>query len=383
MRSFQCIIAVLLLTFTSVQAQETTNNTAPDSKTDKVVHMPSKWGKMKDDKRADFLFAAVERGDLELAQTMLPDVRLPYYKHNNEGETLLTLAIELGHFELVEWLCEDAVINLKNEEGETPLTLAIKQQNPAIIDLVLERAKADLPNAYDETPMMLAVNYGYESSFLKVLADKGANPNRLSNGISPLSRAVAKENMSSAAMLIRVGANPSVPNKDGIIPLYQAVQLNHAVLAGVLLHRSEQPGDDTNWQTPLGETLINMAVAKENTPLVRVLTEKGANVNAIDYLENTPLHLAAERGMSDAVDILLAHGAYVDAINIMGSTPIMAAAQRGHDAIANTLAQAGADPELRDYSGIAATDFGSYQNNYSDPFMQEQVDDWMEDTTNE
>lgn len=383
MRNFIYISAVLLLTFTSVLAQEETNSDAPVSNAENVLNMPSKWAKMKADKKTDFLFAAVERGDLELAQTMLPDVRLPYYQQNNEGETLLTLAIEQGHYEMVKWLCEDAVINLKSKEGETPLTLSIKKQNPAIIDLVLERAKADLANDHDETPLMLAVNFGYEPSFLKILADKGANPNRLSNGVTPLSRAVAKENMTSAAMLVRLGADPSIPNKDGIIPLYQAVRLNHAVLAGVLLHRSEQPGDDANWQTPVGETLINMAVSFENTDLLRVLAEKGANVNATDYLENTPLHLAAERGMTDAVDILLAHGAYVDAINIMGTTPIMAAAQRGHEPIANKLAQAGADPELRDYAGIAANDFGNYQNNYSDPFMQEQVDNWMEDTTNE
>ena len=95
-------------------------------------------------------------------------------------------------------------------------------------------------------------------------------------------------------------------------------------------------------------------------------------MNSVDYLENTPLHLAAERGLQDAVDILLAHGAYVDAINIMGTTPIMAAAQRGHDGIATQLAQAGADPELRDYSGIAANDFGNYE--YSDPFLQQEVE---------
>jgi ankyrin repeat protein len=381
MRNFLYLGAVLLLAFTSVQAQEEPTSEAAASNAVNVLNMPSNWAKLKADKKTSFLFAAVERGDLELAQTMLPDVRLPYYQHDNQGETLLTLAIEQGHYEVVKWLCEDAVINLQNEEGETPLTLAIKKQNPAIIDLVLERAKADLANEHDETPMMLAIRYGYEPAFLKVLADKGANPNRLSNGITPLSQAVDKENIASAAMLVRVGADPSFPNRDGIIPLYQAVKLNHAVLAGVLLHRSEQASEDANWQTPVGETLINMAVANNNTDLLRVLAEKGANVNAVDYLENTPLHLAAERGMTAAVDILLANGAYIDAINIMGTTPIMAAAQRGHTDIANTLAQAGADPQLRDYSGIAANDFGNYQATYSDPFMQEQVGRWMEDTT--
>ena len=173
-------------------------------------------------------------------------------------------------------------------------------------------------------------------------------------------------------MLVRYGADPSLANKDGIIPLYQAVKLDHAVLAGVLLHRSTQPDEDANWQTPIGETLTNMAVTQQNTAMLRVLVEKGANVNTVDYMENTPLHLAAERGMADAVDILLANGAFVDPINIMGVTPIMAAAQRGHDDLANHLAQAGANPNLRDYSGIAANDFGTYE--YTDPYLQQEVD---------
>mgnify|MGYP000019877405 CR=1 FL=1 len=378
MRNLLFLCVIVLLTTGNVQAQdetapsETTTTEAPTSNEENVLNMPSKWDKLKDDKKTRFLFAAVERGDVELAQTMLPDVRLPYYQHNTQGETLLTLAIKSGQYEMVKWLCEDAVINLKNEDGETPLTLAIKEQNMGIIELVLERAKADLPNNYDESPLMLAIGYGYEPAFLKKLTDLGANPNRLSNGVTPLSKAVQKENVASAAMLVRAGADPSIENEDGEIPLFQAVKLNHSVLAGVLLHRSPQPAADANWHTPIGETLTNMALAQENTAMLRVLVEKGANVNSVDFLENTPLHLAAERGMQDAVTLLLEYGAYPDAINIMGATPIMAAAQRGHDSIASQLARAGADPELRDYSGIAANDYGNY--GFSDAILQDEVE---------
>jgi len=375
MRKLFVLFALLPLAFTGVQAQDeaptevpATNNAAD------ILNMPSNWHKLKADKQIRFLFAAVERGDMALAKAMLPDIHLPYYQHNTEGETLLTLAVQQGDFEMVRWLCEDAVINLKNEDGETPLTLAIKKQNPAITDLVLVRAKADLPNDQNESPLMLAINYGYPPAFIRQLTGLGANPNRLSNGITPLSRAVDKENIAVAAMLVRAGADPSIANDNGIIPLYQAVTLNQAVLAGVLLHRSQQAAADTNWQTPVGETLVNMAVAQQNTPLLRVLLESGANVNAVDYLENTPLHLAAERGMTDAVDLLLDHGALIDAMNIMGTTPIMAAAQRGHEAIASKLAAAGANPELRDYAGIAANDFGNYQGPFSDPYLQGEVD---------
>lgn len=379
MRNLVLITACVLVASVGVLAQDLPSvqtNPLQTSNPDDygVMNMPSKWEKMKEEKRMDFLFSAVERGDLPLAQKMLPDVRLPYYQYDNNGETLLTLAIENGNYEMVAWLMEDAVVNLKNESGETPLTLAIKKQNTGIIDLVLERAKADLPNDHDETPLVLAINYGYEPAFLQQLTDKGAKPDRKSNGVTPLSRAVEKENVQATAMLLRAGADPSIPNTAGTIPLYQAVRSNHSVLAGVLLHRSAQPMEDANWETPRGETLINMAVTQENAALVRVLVEGGAYVNATDYLDNTALNLAAERGMADVVRLLLDYGADPNHANIMGTTPIMASAQRGHTEIATLLAEYGADPDQRDFSGIAANDYGDYNVLFSDPYLQEEVE---------
>lgn len=360
-----------LLAFTALRAQDVAAATIPTTNAQDVLNMPSNWAKLKGDKKTRFLFGAVERGDVALAQAMLPDVQLPFYQFNAEGETLLTLAIREGQYEMVKWLMEDAVVNLKNEAGETPLTLAIKKGNAGITALVLERAHADLPNDSDESPLGLAVSYGYEPAFVRQLADRGANPNRLSNGTTPLYRAVDAENVAMAAMLVRVGADPAVANKNGTIPLFKAVSASNAVLAGVLLHRSSDATADANWRTPNGETLVNMAVAAGNTPLLRVLLEKGADANANDYLENTPLHLAAQRGMGEAVELLLAHGALVNSVNVLGATPILLAAGNGHTAIAETLAQAGADPDLRDYAGAAANQFGDFT--YSDPTIQQEV----------
>ncbi len=386
MRIYFSIFGCLLLASVGVFAQDlpvaieepspTEISTEP-SADDGVLNMPSNWAKLNEQKRLNFLFAAIERGDQTLAETMLPDVRLPYYQHNKDGETLLTLAIELGDYEMVRWLVEDAVINLKNEAGETPLTLAIKKQNPAIVDLVLERAKPDLANDHDETPLMLAINYSYSPSLVNTLADRGANINQLSNGVTPLARAVEKEHVQLAAMLVRRGADPSLPNTNGDIPLYGAVRLNHQVMAGILLYQSPQPIQDANWETPLGETLVNMAISQENSALVHVLVEGGANTNATDYLDNSPLNLAAERGMADVVDLLLNYGADPNHSNIMGTTPIMAAAQRGHTDIAEKLATAGADPEQRDYAGIAANDYGDFSVHFSDPYLQGELDDLL------
>lgn len=374
------LLSALLLLAVGVNAQDdtatATQATPAGASDDGVLNMPSDWDKLKDEKRTRFLFAAVERGDLTLARTMLPDVRLPYYQYDDHGETLLTRAIKTGDYEMVDWLCEDAVINLKNREGETPLTLAIKGQLPPIIDRVLERAKADLPNDADETPLALAIRYSDDVGLIRDLAEAGADVDRKSNGISPISLAVDLRETHSAAMLVHHGADPSQPNDDGGIPLYQAVHAGDPVLAGILLHKSRQPFHDARWATPRGETLLNLAISQRNAPLARVLVDGGADVEALDYLENSPLLLASERGMTETVQLLLDFGADPNHVNIVGTTALVAAARNGHAGIANLLTSYGANPNHQNYEGWAATDF---LVEFSDPNTANAVEEIMRD----
>ncbi|MCB0638211.1 MAG: ankyrin repeat domain-containing protein [Lewinella sp.] len=382
------LLSALLLWSVGMNAQDTATTDEPTLPTPQeegaaepaadygVLNMPSDWDKLKDEKRVRFLFAAVERGDVELARTMLPDVRLPYYQYNDQGETLLTLAVKSGNFEMVNWLCDDAVINLKNQDGETPLTLAIKGQLPPIIDRVLDRAKADLPNDTDETPLTLAIRYSDDVGLLRDLILAGADVDRQANGISPLSLAVELGETRSVAMLVRHGADPSLPNADGIIPLYQAVDQSDPVLAGILLHKSPHPMRDARWATHDGETLLNLSITQRNSALARVLVDGGADIEAVDYLENTPLVLAAERGMGDIVQLLLDYGADPNHANIVGTTALVAAAQNGHQEVANVLTLYGANPNLHNYEGWAATD---YMIEFSDPAMTEAVEEALDD----
>ena len=61
----------------------------------------------------------------------------------------------------------------------------------------------------------------------------------------------------------------------------------------------------------------------ENCEIVKILIEKGANVNALDSYESTPLHYAARYNNSgEAVKILIERGANVNALNIDELTPL-------------------------------------------------------------
>jgi len=341
-----------------LQAQEISNAIGPQE--EQVLNTQPEivpLDKMDEQQLTNAVFESINAGDTEKLEPLLN--ALTYYKHNEAGETALTQAILNNNIEMVALLVKDAVINLKNLEGETPLMLAIKQGNPAIIDLISKRAKTSLKNDAGVAPLILAIEKD-DLYLIQALIDKGADVNRLSNGYSPTSRATELNRINVLALLIKNGAETSQANENGEIPLFIAVNKGYDIASGILLHKSRQPEKDANWKTPIGETLLNIAVEQGDKAIVHTLLEFGADVNDMNYMENSSLNIAAEKGFSSIATLLLKSGANINHSNILGISPIVGAARNGHKELAGFLAENGADPEWRDFQGVAASDFGSF-----------------------
>ncbi len=214
------------------------------------------------------------------------------------------------------------------------------------------------------------------------LIDRGADVNRKSNGTTPLFQAVNLNQIKAVALLIRNDADISKTNDSGETPLYLAVENGFTVMSGVLLYKSHHPGEDANWQTPVGEPLLNIATVQGNEQMVRLLLDHGADPNEVDFMENSGLNVATEKGFDTIALLLLGRGADPDHPNIMGTTPIMAAAQNGNDKLANLLVEQGANPEQRNFEGIAANDFGNFQYILTDESLQESIIDAAEGGNN-
>jgi uncharacterized protein len=71
-----------------------------------------------------------------------------------------------------------------------------------------------------------------------------------------------------------------------------------------------------------GDTMLHVAVVREDRSDVARLIELGANVNAIGDLGNTPLHDAASRGLVEIIGQLVKAGAKLNISNEFGQTPI-------------------------------------------------------------
>ena len=74
------------------------------------------------------------------------------------------------------------------------------------------------------------------------------------------------------------------------------------------------------------QTALYLAVANGHYEIVRLLIEKGTNVNCVKANLVAPLHLATTNGHLDIVQFLLNYDANIQAKTAMQRTPLMRAA---------------------------------------------------------
>ena len=92
-----------------------------------------------------------------------------------------------------------------------------------------------------------------------------------------------------------------------------------------------------------GRAPLMCAALSGHTDCVRLLLQRGADVNKHSWNGNTSAHYAAEHGHKEALLVLLDGGCDVDATDDLDMTPLMCAAQHGHTECAQLLLERGAD----------------------------------------
>ena len=102
-------------------------------------------------------------------------------------------------------------------------------------------------------------------------------------------------------------------------------------------------GADINLKGHMGQTPLHAAAASKHPALAKLLLERGADHSAADVYRKTPLHDAASAGDVESAAALLSAGAAVDSRNDFRDTPLHAAAESGHAELARLLLARGAD----------------------------------------
>jgi ankyrin repeat protein len=116
----------------------------------------------------------------------------------------------------------------------------------------------------------------------------------------------------------------------------------------------EQPGLRVEDRSAQDESALMLAALKGDLALCTTLIAKDADINKPGW---TPLHYAATNGHVPVIQLLLDQFAYIDAASPNGSTPLMMAAMYGTSSAVKQLLEAGADPSIKNDKGLSALDF--------------------------
>jgi ankyrin repeat protein len=136
-------------------------------------------------------------------------------------------------------------------------------------------------------------------------------------------------------------------DENGKTALHWASSGGNKAVVRVLVDR----GADVNAKDEFGSTVLHQAYKGGNEAIVRLLVERGADVNAKDKYGNTVLHQAYKRGNEAIVRLLVERGADVNAKDEYGNTVLHQAYKRGNTAIVRLLVERGADVNVKDKFG--------------------------------
>eukprot|EP00730_Choanoeca_flexa_P004047 TRINITY_DN11584_c0_g1_i5.p2 TRINITY_DN11584_c0_g1~~TRINITY_DN11584_c0_g1_i5.p2 ORF type:complete len:153 (+),score=34.83 TRINITY_DN11584_c0_g1_i5:611-1069(+) len=108
-------------------------------------------------------------------------------------------------------------------------------------------------------------------------------------------------------------------------------------------------GADVNIKGKEGHTPLWAACSIGDIAMVKVLLEKGAEINVHEQGPNNalPIYVAAFNNHIDVLEFLLANGAEVDARTTIHTTTLHGAAQVGNCQAVKVLLEHGADPNAR------------------------------------
>jgi ankyrin repeat protein len=127
-------------------------------------------------------------------------------------------------------------------------------------------------------------------------------------------------------------------------PLLWAAIRGHEAVVKLLLERgAELEAKDSDSRTPL-----LWATISGHEAIIKLLLERGAELEAKGSYSLTPLLYAALHGHEAVVKLLLERGAEFEAKDSYNRTPLLYAALHGHEAVVKLLLERGAELEAKD-----------------------------------
>jgi ankyrin repeat protein len=256
-------------------------------------------------------------------------------------------------------LTKDHGLNEKDAEGQTPLMFAAAFGSfDAMKLLIANGADAKAVNAAGITALHLAVG---DARKVRLLLENGADVNTSSLlGRTPLLVAAGTYgSIETVRLLLDNAAAVNGADTTGLAPVIAAAGVNDSAVVKLLVEK----GANINARATVGAavTALMGAASNGNADLTRYLLAHKADVHAISpdragTVKNGPvafgnvtaLHFAVQSGDSETVRLFLDAGSDVDARDVRGLTPLVfaVATDRPNVEIIRLLLARGADRSL-------------------------------------
>lgn len=247
------------------------------------------------------------------------------------GMTPLLFAVRDGNRDMMRLLLElGAAVQQTSGNHTSPLVIALLNGQVGLATELLARgANPNAADDYKRAALFAAVELRNPNrgtllfgdgadplDLIKVLLDKGADPNRQTDttpvhgwmqldpswvnvdGQTPFIRAALSGDIEVMRLLLAHGAKPNITTKEGTTALMAAAGINW--VPGQTYTRSQ----------------ANYLEA------VKLCLDFGADVNATNSLKLAAIHGAANRGWAPIIQILADHGAKLDLKDVADRTPL-------------------------------------------------------------
>lgn len=285
--------------------------------------------------------------------------------------TVLALAAQHGHRDVVRLLCEGASADdiHRDDLGLSALKTAAFHGQTDVVELLL--SKSTTQQRKDEA--LHGSTFLEQVATMELLVAHGTRVDQpLTQGNTPLHQAAfglgaaVRTSMSGSAAPGTVSLDKFVAR---LAPttLLQAVERNDANALTRLLTELRQPGknlaqvisqvgelDNRNdsWLQDKRLTPLMAAAYLGYEPLLKLLLMFGADVDQVDFFDRTALIWAARSGHAEVVQALVEAGAKLEHFHVSGETALSTAAAHGRTATVKALLQSGARADPTTHNGL-------------------------------
>ena len=166
------------------------------------------------------------------------------------------------------------------------------------------------------------------------------------NGRTPLIWACLNDKAEVVRFLADNGADVNIPDMAGISPLFYSIWYGHNYETDETLVNH---GADVNFTR--GKSVLFFAAQQGKEKTVKLLINRGADLNRINSVGKTPLYIAVEYNRPEIVKILLENKADVRVKDNFGRSPLHQAAIEGYLSVTELLVSAGMDINEKDNLG--------------------------------